>query len=98
MKIYCISATTGYTGFTIPVRRYVTSKKAIEIVSKEAFNIYKKKMEADMENLSRFNLRLIISEMISNDQGIFRGGVIKYRDYWYDGKKIVFIKEQVFDK
>ena len=51
-----------------------------------------------MENLSRFNLRLIISEMISNDQGIFRGGVIKYRDYWYDGKKIVFIKEQVFDK
>ena len=96
MKITELHATTGYTGLSIPVRGTFTTKRAYKILSEKAFDIYRRKIEAD-PRLSEFALRLVIWERETDKDGIFRLIKTTYRDFRIVDGKVTLQKEQTFN-
>ena len=97
MKIFGFSTTTFYTGLTIGVHGTCIDKRGYDIFSKEAFGIYRKKIEAD-PRLAKYYLRLVIKEYEPDKNGIFRIVSTTYRDYGFEDGNIVLMEEQHFDK
>lgn len=96
MKITELHATTGYTGLSIPVRGTYTTKRAYKILSEKAFDIYKRKIEAD-PRLSEYKLRLCIWERETDKDGIFRLVKTTYRDFRLIDGKVTLQEEKTFN-
>lgn len=96
MKITELHATTGYTVLSIPVRGTYTTKRAYNILSEKAFDIYKRKIEAD-SRLSEYKLRLCIWERETDKDGIFRLVKTTYRDFRLIDGKVTLQEEKTFN-
>lgn len=97
MKITELHADTGCTAFLISVRRTYTTQRAYKILSEKAFDIYKRKIEAE-PRLSEFALRLCIWEKETDKDGIFRLVKTTYRDFRLIDGAVVMVEEQTFNK
>lgn len=95
MKIIELQATTGYSGLNIPIRGTYTTQRAYEILSEKAFDIYKRKIEAE-PRLSEFALRLCIWEKKTDKDGIFHLVKTTYRDFRLVDGKVTLQEEQIF--
>ena len=98
MKIWSINATTFYTGLIVSVRGTYTKQSAYKIFAERAFEIYKRKVEQDFERLSKFDLRLCITESEPGQDGIVRPIRTTFRDFRLIDGKVTMIKEHVQEK
>lgn len=101
MKIIEFKATTSYTGLIVSVRGTYAekdAKRAYKALSEKAFAIYKAKVEADPEHLSKYEMRFCLWESEPNKDGIFRTVRTTYRDFLLIDGKVALQKEQVFNK
>jgi len=97
MKITELHADTGCSAFLISVRGTYTTQRAYKILSEKAFDIYKRKIEAE-PRLSEFTLRLCIWEKETDKDGIFRLVKTTYRDFRLIDGKVTLQEEQTFNK
>lgn len=97
MTIFELHATTGCSAFNVPVRKTYTTQKAYKILSEKAFDIYRRKIEAE-PRLAEFVLRLAIWESKTDADGIFKLVSTTYRDFAYKDGKVVMVKERVFNE
>lgn len=101
MKIIEFKATTSYTGLIVSVRGTYAekdAKRAYNALSEKAFAIYKAKVEAAPEHLSKYEMRFCLWESEPNKDGIFRTVRTIYRDFLLIDGKVALQKEQVFNK
>lgn len=97
MKVYELHATTGYTGLIIPVRAMYVREQAYKILAQKAFDIYKRKIEAD-PTLAEYTLRLVIWERDAGKDGIIYTVRTTYQDFRLIDGMVTMVKEQHFNK
>ena len=93
MKIYEVNATTGYTGFPLNTRGTVEAK-GLPLIIEKAIREYGQKITSGPEYLSKFNLRIVIVEKISDGNGVFHIWATTYRDYKFENGGVAFIGEK----
>ena len=101
MKIIEFKATTGYSGLLVPIRGTYpqeSESNAYRVLTERAFAIYKAKVEADPERLSKYEMRFCIWEKEPDENGLFRVVRTIFRDFLLVDGVVTLIKEQTFNK
>lgn len=93
MKIFEVHATTGTTAFHIKTRAMVEEKAVASIIEK-AIAEYGQKIVNGPDYLREYNLRIVITESISDGNGVFHIWTTTYRDYKFENGGVVFIGEK----
>lgn len=93
MKIFEVHATTGTTAFHIKTRAMVEEKAVASIIEK-AIAEYGQKIVNGPDYLREYNLRVVITESISDGNGIFHIWTTTFRDYKFENGGVVFISEK----
>lgn len=90
MKIYEVHGTTA---FHIKTRAMVEEKGVASIIEK-IIGEYGQKIINGSDYLCEYNLRIMITEFISDGNGIFHIWMTTYRDYKFENGGVVFIGEK----
>ena len=90
MKIFEIHATTGTTAFHIKTRAMVEEKAVASIIEK-AIGEYGQKIINGPDYLREHNLRVVVTESVSDGNGVFHIWATTYRDYKFENGGVVFI-------
>ena len=93
MKIYEVHGTTGTTAFHIQTRAMV-EEKAIASIIEKIIGEYGQKIVNGPDYLREYNLRIVITESVSDGNGIFRIKTTIYRDYKFENGGVAFIGEK----
>lgn len=93
MKIFEVHATTGTTVFPIRTRAFVEEKAVASIIEK-AIAEYGQKIVNGPDYLREYNLRIVITESISDGNGVFHVWTTTFRDYKFENGGVVFIGEK----
>lgn len=93
MKIYEVHGTTGTTAFHIKTRAMVEQKGVASIIEK-VITEYGQKIANGPEYLREYNLRIVITESVSDGNGIFHIWATTYRDYKFENGGVAFIGEK----
>ncbi len=93
MKIYEVRAITGYSGFRLNTRGTV-EEKALWAIIEKAVCEYGERVAKAPEQLSKYNLRIVITESVSDGNGIFHIWTTTYRDYKFENGGVAFIGER----
>lgn len=93
MKIFEVHATTGTTAFYIKTRAMVEEKAVASIIEK-AIAEYEQKIVNGPDYLREYNLRVVVTESISDGNGVFHIWATTYRDYKFENGGVVFIGEK----
>ena len=90
MKIFEVHATTGTTAFHIKTRAMVEEKAVVSIIE-EAIAEYVQKIVNGPDYLRKYNLRVVVTESISDGNGVFHIWTTTYRDYKFENGGVSFI-------
>ena len=93
MKIYEVHGATGTTAFPIRTRATVEEKAVASIIEK-VITEYGQKIANGPDYLREYNLRIVITEFISDGNGIFHIWTTTYRDYKFENGGVAFIGEK----
>lgn len=90
MKIFEVHAATGTTAFHIRTRATVEEKAVASIIEK-AIAEYGQKIINGPDYLRKYNLRVVVTESVSDDNGVFHILATTYRDYKFENGGVVFL-------
>lgn len=90
MKIFEVHATTGTTAFRIKTRAMVEEKAVASIVEK-VIDEYGQKIVNGPDYLREYNLRVVVTESVSDGNGVFHIWATTYRDYKFENGGVAFI-------
>lgn len=90
MKIFEVHATTGTTALILSTRATV-EEKALPGIIEKAIAEYGRRIVKGPEYLREYNLRIVITEMVSDAYGIFKCKKLTYRDYKFENDGVVYI-------
>ena len=93
MKILEVHGTTGTTAFPIRPRAMVEEKGVASIIEK-IIGEYGQKIVNGPDYLREYNLRIVITESISDGNGVFKIWATTYRDYKFENGGVAFIGEK----
>lgn len=90
MKIFEVHGTTGSTAFHIKTRAMV-EEKAVSSIIEKIIAEYGKKIANGPDYLRNYNLRIVVTESISDGNGVFHILTTTYRDYKFENGGVSFI-------
>ena len=90
MKIFEVHATTGTTAFLIKTRAIVEEKAVASIIEK-AIAEYGQKIINGPDYLREYHLRVVVTESVSDGNGVFHICATTYRDYKFENGGVAFI-------
>lgn len=95
MKIFEVHGATGTTAFHIKTRAMV-EEKGVESIIEKIISEYGQKIVNGPDYLREYNLRVVVTESVSDGNGVFHIWATTYRDYKFENGSVVFIGEKTF--